>query len=83
MRWHVESLKTDVGALAFRPDGKVIALGGAYPTLFDAATGKDLLRLDDHRGTVWSLAFSRDGKRLATGAADGTAMVWDVSQIAH
>ncbi|MEI6103331.1 MAG: transglutaminase domain-containing protein [Methanothrix sp.] len=30
-----------------------------------------------HNDRVWSVAFSPEGKRLATGCADGTAMVWD------
>lgn len=38
-----------------------------------------LITLSGHTGTINSLAFSRDGKRLVTASSDGTARVWDTS----
>ena len=38
-----------------------------------------LQQLGGHDGLVWSVAFSLDGSRLATGSSDGTARVWDLS----
>ena len=35
--------------------------------MWDAATGKELLTLRGHTGLVYSVAWSPDGKRLATG----------------
>ena len=32
-----------------------------------------------HAGAVWSVAFSPDGKTLATGSANGTVHLWDVA----
>ena len=31
-----------------------------------------------HNDTVWALAFSKDGKNLASGSLDGTVRLWDV-----
>ena len=31
-----------------------------------------------HNDTVWTLAFSKDGKNLASGSLDGTVRLWDV-----
>jgi WD40 repeat protein len=67
-------------ALAFSPDGKRLALGGAYAiTLWDVTTGKRLAHPAGHLSIVYSLAFSSDGKRLASGGQDGTALVWDLA----
>jgi WD40 repeat protein len=40
------------------------------------ASGKELLSLSGHGGSVESVAWSPDGKRLATGSDDGTVKVW-------
>src|SRR5262249_32268194 len=44
-------------------------------------TGKELRRLDGHRGLVRSVAFSGDGNRLASGGSDATILVWDVAKL--
>jgi WD40 repeat protein len=35
--------------------------------------------LDGSRSRVVTIAFSHDGRRLASGGIDGTALVWDLS----
>jgi RNA polymerase sigma factor (sigma-70 family) len=35
--------------------------------------------LEGHKGEVWGVTFSRDGKRLATASADGTVKLWDTA----
>ncbi len=75
-----------VNALAFSPDGKLLAAGGGEPsrsgdlTLFDAATGEVTAAWKDrHDDIVMSLAFSPDGARLASGAADKIARVTEIA----
>jgi WD40 repeat protein len=45
--------------------------------VWDAESGKELLTLRGHFGEVNGVAFSLDGKRLATASVDQTAKVWD------
>src|SRR5262249_20850030 len=47
--------------------------------IWDAADGREMLTLKGHTGKVHSVSWSPDGKRLATGSADGTVKVWDAS----
>jgi WD40 repeat protein len=47
--------------------------------LWDIATGKEIRVLRGHRTGVGAIAFSPDGTQLASGADDGTILVWDVS----
>ncbi len=63
-----------VFAVAFSPDGTLLA-GGGYDSekgthfvrLWEVATGKERRRFETARGGTRSLAFSADGKALATG----------------
>jgi WD40 repeat protein len=74
-----------VTALAVAPEGSVVALGfgGTWPKdneieLRDAATGKLLRTLPGHRDRVTGVAFSGDGKTLASSGHDGDLRLWNV-----
>jgi hypothetical protein len=48
--------------------------------VWDARTGgTPLLDLNGHTGEVFSVSWSPDGTRLATGSSDSTAKVWDAA----
>jgi WD40 repeat protein len=67
-----------VGAFAFSPDGKILAIGAAAGTqLWDVPAGKLIKTLPAAgAGGVSALAFSQSGNLLAT-AADGKIQLWD------
>jgi hypothetical protein len=49
--------------------------------LWDIKSGKAICRLARHDEGTRCLAFSPDGKFLATGSEDKSALVWDVSEL--
>lgn len=69
--------------LTFSQDGTRFATSNAWNDtgvrVWETATGKLLGRLDGSPSRVVVLAFSADGRRLAGGGIDGTALVWDLS----
>src|SRR5262249_5873063 len=72
-----------VNAIALAPDGRTVAAATGWANgevrLLDARTGEALLRLRGHASYAGALAFSPDGKTLASGQRDTTALVWDLA----
>jgi WD40 repeat protein len=67
--------------MAFSPDERLLALGDADGKLriVSTSTGKEVKRLPGHREGITCLIFAADGKALASGSWDTTALVWNVS----
>jgi WD40 repeat protein len=66
------------GRVTLSPDGKTLASASVRVRLWDAATLRPLAALEGHANGVTALAFSADGKRLASGGWDGELRVWDL-----
>jgi WD40 repeat protein len=69
-----------VFAVAFSPDGKLLAAGGAdqVARIWSVDENKLVGELKGHSAWILGVHFSADGKFLATAGADRTAQVWEV-----
>ena len=68
-------------ALAFTPDGSLLAAGsGSAIQLYDTARQTLLAQYDSGGGAVTGLAVSPDGYRLVSTTADGSITLWQVIQ---
>jgi RNA polymerase sigma factor (sigma-70 family) len=72
-----------VNAVAVAPDARTVAVATGWTnggiTLLETRKGKVLLDLRGPGSYVRTLAFSPNGKTLASGQRDTTALVWDLA----
>src|SRR5439155_22020320 len=78
LKGHTEALY----AVAFSPDGKLIATGSFDKTIkrWDLS-GKEIRTLGGppgHQNLVLAVAFSHNGQMLASGSSDNSTKIWDV-----
>jgi WD40 repeat protein len=69
-------------SLAFSPDDKLLVVGDfAAPecALVELNSGQEVRRFQGHSSWVAAVAFSGDGKLLATGGGDGNVVLWDLT----
>jgi hypothetical protein len=86
---HAESrtldFPTDLAAVAFSRDGRLLAAaGGALGepgtvALWDTASGRAIRSFRGHEDAIHGLAFDPAGSRLATAGNDRTVRIWDVA----
>ena len=68
--------------LKHSPNGNLIAVASSIGVwIYDAHSGKEIRVLQKHTDWVSSLAFSPNGKILASGSQDGTILIWDLYAI--
>jgi WD40 repeat protein len=82
--------RTSAGPVAFSPDGRLVASGGAVGErvrerrpgavyVWDVGTGRLLWTQACHDDDVTSLAFLPDGKTLVSGGRDQAVKLWEIA----
>lgn len=65
-----------IGPVAVSEDGKFLACGGKELVIHGLTNGSLITRAAAHKGSLDALAFSPDGRLLATASQEGLAKIW-------
>ncbi len=83
-RWTHDVADENVTALAFSPDGRLLAVAAGNTTpviqVWDVAKGELRATLPGHRTYITALVFWRDGQTLASASTDQTVRLWDLER---
>ena len=76
--WWEWAKQTD--ALAFTPDSTKLIAADLRNNIhvWDVATGKELQKFTGHRGRIFSVSVSSDGRMFAPASEDSTVLIWQL-----
>ncbi|KYC41198.1 hypothetical protein WA1_03685 [Scytonema hofmannii PCC 7110] len=86
-QWELSLHTCAIYALAFSPNGKILATGTANGSLrlWQVETGEQIQLLEhqnddilSHDDAIWAVSFSHNGDLLASASYDGTVILWDL-----
>src|SRR5262249_22463974 len=76
----------NAAVMGFSPDDRLLAVAAydfnakaTHVRVYEVASSTVRHDFAGHSGQVAALAFSADGKRVATGASDTTVLLWDLT----
>ena len=77
-----EHMASPIHAIAFSPDGTLIACGGesGEVRIFQTENGQRLAQIKGEHGPVFALAFTADGKQLAASGYDGRIRLHEIEK---
>ena len=73
------SHQAGVGSMSFHPRGNELATAGASVRVWDADSGRPRIETTGHSSMLHAVAFSPDGRMLATGGGDARKKLWNLA----
>jgi len=72
-----EKYSNCIWSIAFKPDGsQIIVAAGNRVLVYDATDGDLVHSLKGHKDSVFCVAYSKHGKKFASGGADKQVIIW-------